>query len=78
MFLEVLSYYSIQPILFIIMIYKKIISPFLPNACRYYPTCSQYAHGALLKHGLVYGLFLSVKRLLRCNPLFPGGYDPVP
>ncbi len=73
-----ISYYSIQPILLIIIVYKKIVSPLLPNACRYYPTCSQYAYKALKKHGLFYGSYLAVRRLLRCNPLFPGGYDPVP
>ncbi|MBN1498785.1 MAG: membrane protein insertion efficiency factor YidD [Spirochaetes bacterium] len=64
--------------LMVLKIYKRIISPFLPKACRYYPTCSEYAAQALRKYGLIKGLFLAVKRILRCNPLFEGGYDPVP
>lgn len=58
--------------------YKRLISPFLPSACRFYPTCSQYAIIALRKHGAIRGLFLALWRLLRCTPLSKGGYDPVP
>lgn len=58
--------------------YKLVISPWLPNACRFYPTCSEYAIMAVRKHGAIKGLFLAIKRVLRCNPLFRGGYDPVP
>ena len=58
--------------------YKLIISPLLPNACRFYPTCSSYAIEALSKHGLFKGCFLSIKRILRCHPYCDGGYDPVP
>ncbi len=67
-------------ILFIMLlrIYKLIISPWLPNACRFYPTCSVYAVDAVTKHGVIKGSFLAVKRVLRCNPFFEGGYDPVP
>ncbi|HQL44185.1 MAG: membrane protein insertion efficiency factor YidD [Spirochaetes bacterium] len=65
------------PILLIKM-YKLIISPLLPNACRFYPTCSSYAIEALSKHGLFKGCFLSIKRILRCHPYCDGGYDPVP
>ncbi|HOE19855.1 MAG TPA: membrane protein insertion efficiency factor YidD [Spirochaetota bacterium] len=65
------------PILLIKM-YKLIISPLLPNACRFYPTCSSYAIEALSKHGLFKGGFLSIKRILRCHPYCDGGYDPVP
>ncbi len=64
--------------LLVLKLYKKIISPFLPKACRYYPTCSEYAAQALRKYGLLKGIFLAVKRILKCNPLFEGGYDPVP
>lgn len=59
-------------------IYKKLLSPFLPKSCRFYPTCSVYAVQALKKHGLLKGGILSVLRILRCNPLSAGGYDPVP
>ncbi|HMB19671.1 MAG TPA: membrane protein insertion efficiency factor YidD [Spirochaetota bacterium] len=67
-------------ILFIMLLrmYKLIISPWLPNACRFYPTCSVYAVNAVTKHGVLKGSFLAVKRVLRCNPFFEGGYDPVP
>jgi len=60
-----------------IRIYQKLLSPLLPSACRYHPTCSEYALQALQKHGLLKGAWKAVLRILRCNPLFPGGYDPV-
>jgi putative membrane protein insertion efficiency factor len=59
-------------------VYKLAISPLLPQACRYYPSCSVYAVQAIKKHGPFKGGFYAVRRILRCNPLFPGGYDPVP
>lgn len=59
-------------------LYKMIISPYLPPACRFTPTCSAYAMEALERHGLVKGLLLSVARVVRCNPFCRGGYDPVP
>jgi len=62
----------------LIRVYKKIVSPWLPPSCRYVPTCSQYAVEALQKHGLIKGLFLSIKRLLSCHPWGGHGYDPVP
>lgn len=55
--------------------YKRRISPLLPRSCRFTPTCSEYARLALLKHGLVRGLALAAGRLLRCQPLHPGGVD---
>ena len=59
--------------------YKKYISPLKKNGCcRYYPTCSSYALEALQKYGPLKGSFLSIKRILRCNPFSKGGYDPVP
>ena len=54
------------------------ISPLLPSSCRFHPTCSQYALEALLVHGVVRGLPLTVKRLWRCRPFGPHGFDPVP
>ena len=63
---------------FIIKLYKIFISPLLPRACRYYPTCSTYSIEALQKHGLFRGGYLSAKRILSCNPLGKGGFDPVP
>jgi hypothetical protein len=61
-----------------IRLYQICISPLLPPSCRFTPTCSQYAIEALRKHGPVRGLWLTVKRLLRCHPWGGSGYDPVP
>lgn len=68
----------IAPALLLIKLYRKFISPYLPNSCRYTPTCSQYAIEALEKHGLFKGGWLAFKRILRCNPWGGSGYDPVP
>jgi hypothetical protein len=65
-------------VLGLISLYKRIVSPLLPSACRFYPTCSQYAYGAVEKHGVVRGGWLAAKRLARCHPFNPGGFDPVP
>jgi putative membrane protein insertion efficiency factor len=61
-----------------IRFYQRKISPLFGPRCRYYPTCSHYAVEAVERFGAVKGSFLAMSRLLRCNPLFPGGYDPVP
>ncbi|MCR4823031.1 MAG: membrane protein insertion efficiency factor YidD [Treponema sp.] len=61
-----------------IRFYRKFISPLKPSCCRFYPTCSAYALEALKKHGPLKGLYLSSKRILKCNPFHSGGYDPVP
>ncbi|MGE5553850.1 MAG: membrane protein insertion efficiency factor YidD [Betaproteobacteria bacterium] len=61
-----------------IRLYQRSVSPLLPRHCRYYPTCSQYAAEAIGRHGIWRGGYLSVRRLLRCHPGCPGGYDPVP
>ena len=58
--------------------YKVLVSPFLPPACRFYPTCSQYASEAIAKHGAVRGVWLAIRRLAKCHPGHPGGFDPVP
>jgi putative membrane protein insertion efficiency factor len=62
----------------IIRFYQLAISPMLPSACRYNPTCSQYSIDALKKHGILKGLWLSAKRIGRCHPWGGSGYDPVP
>ncbi|WP_071121980.1 membrane protein insertion efficiency factor YidD [Prevotellamassilia timonensis] len=61
-----------------IRFYQRYISPMLPPACRFTPTCSQYAVEALQKYGPMKGLYLAVKRILRCHPWGGSGYDPVP
>lgn len=62
----------------LIRFYQKFISPALPPACRFYPTCSHYSYQAIEKYGLIKGGWLAVKRIGRCHPFHPGGYDPVP
>lgn len=61
----------------IIRFYRYFISPLLGQRCRFYPSCSEYAQEALESHGALCGLWLAVKRILRCHPWHPGGYDPV-
>ncbi len=61
-----------------ILFYQRCVSPFTPPSCRFTPTCSEYARQAIVKHGPVKGLWLAVKRLLRCHPWGGSGYDPVP
>lgn len=65
-------------LMFLVFFYKKLVSPVLPPSCRFYPSCSDYAHKALELHGAGRGALLAVKRVLRCHPYNPGGYDPVP
>ncbi|MGH9762699.1 MAG: membrane protein insertion efficiency factor YidD [Blastocatellia bacterium] len=57
--------------------YQLLISPILPPSCRFTPTCSQYTLEAIQKHGPLRGTYLGMRRLLRCHPFHPGGYDPV-
>ncbi len=59
-------------------IYKAFLSPLLGSNCRFYPTCSTYTYQAIEKHGILKGIFLGFKRILRCNPFHPGGVDEVP
>ena len=61
-----------------IMLYKGVVSPYLPASCRYDPSCSSYAYDAIEKHGLPKGAWLAMKRLGRCQPFGARGYDPVP
>jgi hypothetical protein len=65
-------------LIILIKIYRKYISPLKgSNTCRFYPTCSQYSLEAIEKYGSIKGSYLSVKRVLKCHPFHPGGYDPL-
>ena len=64
-------------LLFLINIYQKI-SRLTPPVCRFTPTCSEYTKQAIIKYGVLKGLWLGIKRICRCHPLNPGGYDPLP
>ncbi len=67
-----------RALLLIIRLYQRLLSPLLPPACRYTPTCSHYAADAIEIHGILKGALLSAWRLLRCHPFSRGGFDPVP
>ncbi|MEO6330639.1 MAG: membrane protein insertion efficiency factor YidD [Ginsengibacter sp.] len=73
-FLQILS----LPFILLIKLYQWIISPWLVSQCRYTPTCSQYGLEALKKYGALKGLWLTIKRIARCNPWGGHGHDPVP
>jgi putative membrane protein insertion efficiency factor len=62
----------------VLRLYKVMLSPLLPSACRYYPSCSEYMRQAVEKYGVARGLWMGAKRLLRCHPFHAGGLDPVP
>ncbi|MFM6948997.1 MAG: membrane protein insertion efficiency factor YidD [Aquirufa sp.] len=68
----------VQILLILLKVYQGMISPFLPNACRYQPTCSEYTKQALMKYGLIRGLKLAIKRISSCHPWGGSGHDPVP
>ncbi|QIW09199.1 membrane protein insertion efficiency factor YidD [Francisella sp. LA112445] len=79
---KILSFFkriAVVPFILSIKFYRYCISPFIPARCRYYPTCSEYALEALKSHGILKGLYLTIRRLLRCHPLAKRDYfDPVP
>ena len=78
---NILSYIRkvvILPFVFLIRFYQICISPLKPGSCRFTPTCSQYALEAFRKHGIIKGVYLSIRRILRCHPWGGSGYDPVP
>ncbi|WP_082788905.1 membrane protein insertion efficiency factor YidD [Desulfolucanica intricata] len=64
-------------LIFLIKIYQKFISPLKMPTCRFYPSCSQYAVLAIQKYGVIKGGFLFFKRIMKCHPFHPGGYDPI-
>ncbi len=74
----VISKYVCRGVISLIRIYQVVVSPILPPACRFWPTCSAYAAEAVGRYGAIRGLRLCIGRLARCHPWNPGGYDPVP
>lgn len=73
-----ISTLAARPLIWLVKMYKLLISPFIGQCCRFYPSCSSYAIEALEKHGLFRGAWFTIKRILRCHPLCEGGVDPVP
>ncbi len=70
--------WSSWPLIALLRLYQLLVSPWLGNRCRFHPSCSQYTIEALQRHGLLRGSWLGLRRLLRCHPWNPGGFDPVP
>lgn len=77
-FPDIVKSIAVFPFLLLIKFYQRCISPYTPPACRFTPTCSQYALEAFRKYGPFKGFYLSLKRILRCHPWGGSGYDPVP
>ena len=67
-----------KALIILIRAYRYVISPMMGPSCRFYPTCSSYAMRAIELHGVFFGTWMTVKRILKCNPWHPGGCDPVP
>jgi putative membrane protein insertion efficiency factor len=67
-----------QLLLLLVKAYQWLLRPLLPPTCRFHPSCSQYSIEAISKYGALKGFWLTIKRVARCNPWHPGGYDPVP
>jgi putative membrane protein insertion efficiency factor len=61
-----------------VRVYQRLVSPLIGPRCRFHPSCSEYTAQAVLKHGAIRGIYLGVRRLLRCHPWNPGGFDDVP
>ncbi|MFI3324083.1 MAG: membrane protein insertion efficiency factor YidD [Rikenellaceae bacterium] len=73
-----LRWLVVQPLLLVVLFYRRCISPFTPPSCRFTPTCSEYALQALRKHGALKGSWLALRRIIRCHPWGGSGYDPLP
>lgn len=67
-----------KPFVFLIDCYRFLVSPLLPQSCRFYPSCSLYAREAIITHGIFRGVLLTITRLSKCHPFHQGGFDPVP
>ena len=65
-------------LIFLLKAYKRLLSPLLPSACRFHPTCSEFMSDAVSQHGAARGVWLGVRRLAKCHPFHKGGFDPVP
>lgn len=76
--MKIISKLLALPFLGLIKFYQYVLSPYLGPKCRYTPTCSYYAYEAFIKHGVLKGFWLSVKRISKCHPWGGSGYDPVP
>ncbi len=70
--------WSRRVVLGLLTFYRRFVSPALPPSCRYVPSCSEYMYQAVEKYGIARGVWMGIKRILRCHPFRPGGYDPVP
>ncbi len=75
--LHKLNKYLTNICIYLVRFYRKFISPIKGPTCRFYPTCSQYSLEAFKKYGLIKGIFLTIKRILKCHMFHPGGYDPL-
>ena len=69
--------FAVRFFVFLVKIYQRIVSPLLPQTCRFHPSCSAYSIEALREHGALRGTWMTLRRILRCHPLSAGGYDPV-
>jgi uncharacterized protein len=69
---------GVRAALFLLRAYQAFLSPLMIGSCRFYPSCSRYAYEAIEVHGMPRGIWMGMKRLLRCHPFTPGGFDPVP
>ena len=75
---KLLGFFIIKLFIFPILTYQHLIAPLIPSCCRWQPGCSAYTQEAIIKHGIMKGVWLSMKRLARCHPWGRSGYDPVP